>query len=237
MAATGTARRPRSVGRRRTPPPRHPAARADRATPGRRSLIGPLAVVLVLVGVFATGAGLGRATGGPWRWLDAGGKEPPREFPVLAPSRPVRLVIPSIEVRAPVHRVGLADDGSIAVPPLEKHNEVGWYDRGPTPGQFGPAIIVGHADTRSGPSVFHDLARLRPGARIEVIRQDRSVAIFEVNSVERFDKAKLPVERVYGDFRRPWLRLITCGGEWVGGSTGYADNVIAFASLVDSRDA
>ncbi|WP_234359707.1 MULTISPECIES: class F sortase [unclassified Plantactinospora] len=198
-------------------------------------MIGPLAIVLVLVGVFATGAGLGQSAGGPWRWLNGGTKEPPRDFPVLAPSRPVKLAVPSIGVRAPVHRVGLADDGSIAVPALEKHNEAGWYDRGPTPGQFGPAIIVGHADTRTGPSVFHDLAKLRPGARIEVTRQDRSVAIFEVNSVEHFDKDRLPTERVYGDFRRPWLRLITCGGRWVGGGTGYSDNIIAFAALVDSR--
>ncbi len=148
----------------------------------------------------------------------------------------MRLVIPSIGVRAPVGRVGLADDGSIAVPALERHNETGWYDRGPTPGQFGPAIIVGHTDTRTGPSVFHDLVKLRPGARIEVTRQDRSVAIFEVNSVEHFDKAALPAERVYGDYRRPALRLITCGGPWLGGSIGYADNVIAFASLIRARN-
>jgi hypothetical protein len=37
---------------------------------------------------------------------------------------------------------------------------------------------------------------------------------------------------VYGDFTRPGLRLITCGGRWVGGELGYADNVVVFASLV-----
>ncbi|MEQ4305971.1 class F sortase [Plantactinospora sp. B6F1] len=234
MARTPTGRRPWLGGRQPAAQLRHPAARSGASRP-RRSLIGPVAIVLVLVGVFATGAGLGQSAGGPWRWLHGGTKEPPRDFPVLAPSRPVKLAVPSIGVRAPVHRVGLADDGSIAVPALEKHNEAGWYDRGPTPGQFGPAIIVGHADTRTGPSVFHDLVKLRPGARIEVTRQDRSVAIFEVNSVEHFAKDRLPTERVYGDFRRPWLRLITCGGRWVGGGTGYSDNIVAFASLVDSR--
>lgn len=205
----------------------------------RAAWSGPLAVVLVLVGVFATGAGLGRSAGPSWLdrldWL-GGNREPPREFPVLAPSRPVRISIPSIKVEAPVHRVGLAKDGSIAVPPLERHNETGWYDEGPTPGQFGPAIIVGHADTRTGPSVFHDLRKLRSGARIEVTRQDRSVAVFAVTSVEYFDKSRLPAERVYGDYSRPGLRLVTCGGRWLGGSIGYSDNVIAFASLVDARD-
>ncbi|HEX5595964.1 MAG TPA: class F sortase [Micromonosporaceae bacterium] len=196
----------------------------------------PFAVLLVLAGVFITGAGIGRIPGLdlPNR-LVGDSSEPPRDFPVLEPSRPVRLEVSSIGVRAPVHRVDLADDGSIAVPALERHNETGWYEKGPTPGEFGPAIIVGHADTRTGPSVFHDLRRLRAGDRVKVFRADRSVAVFEVNSVEYFDKDSLPAERVYGDFTRPGLRLITCGGEWVGGSIGYSDNVIAFASLVDSE--
>ncbi|MEV4631335.1 class F sortase [Micromonospora sp. NPDC049523] len=222
--------------RRYQPAPRPRPGRSER--PGGRRWIGPLAVVLVLLGVFATGAGLGQSGGGLWATLmSRSDRPPPLDFPVLEPSPPVKLEIDSIDVRAPVHRVGLADDGSIAVPALEKHNETGWYERGPTPGQFGPAIIVGHADTKQGPSVFHDLVKLRPGAKIKVTREDRSVAIFEVNSVEHFDKAKLPEERLYGSYERPVLRLITCGGEWVGGGIGYADNIVAFASLVDSRDA
>jgi hypothetical protein len=199
---------------------------------------GPASVALFLLGLFATGAGLGQATDLSWpHWLRGGGKPPPREFPVLEPSRPIRIAIPSIKVRAPVDRVGLAADGSIAVPPVQRHNEAGWFDQGPTPGQFGPAIIVGHADTRTGPSIFHDVTKLRPGARVEVTRQDRSVAVFEVNSVEQFSKARLPAKRVYGDFSRPGLRLITCGGRWEGGSIGYADNIVVFASLVSAREA
>lgn len=199
---------------------------------------GPAAIGLLAVGLFATGAGLSQATHLSLPgWLRGGDKPPPREFPVLEPSRPVRVTIPAIKIEAPVSRVGLADDGSIAVPPLQRHNEAGWFDGGPTPGQFGPAILVGHADTRTGPSIFHDVTKLHPGARVEVTRSDRSVAVFEVNSVERFGKARLPVDRVYRDFSRPGLRLITCGGEWKGGSIGYADNIVVFASLVSAREA
>jgi len=202
---------------------------------GRPAWTGLLAVLFFAVGAFATVAGLGES--GVWRDLLAGAdKPPPREFPVLESSRPTRIAIPSIDVRVPVYGVGLADDGSIAVPPLHRQHEAGWYDRGPTPGEFGPAIIVGHIDSASGPSVFYSLPKLRPGARIEVTRRDRSVAIFEVNSVEHFDKARLPVERVYGDYTRPSLRLITCGGEFLGGGAGYADNVVVFASLVGARE-
>jgi hypothetical protein len=205
---------------------------------GRKpSATGLIALGLVLVGLFAVAAGLGQASGFSWPDFSGPDKAPPRAFPVLEPSRPTRLVIPSIGVRAPVLDVGLADDGSVDVPPLARHNEAGWFERGPTPGQFGPAVIVGHADTRSGPSVFYHLGELKPGQRIEVVRHDRRVAVFEVNSVEHFGKAKLPVDRVYGDYSRPALRLVTCGGKWLGGGTGYSDNVIVFASLVASRKA
>ncbi len=183
------------------------------------------------------GAGMGAATGFDVRDLFKGpDKPPPRAFPVLEPSRPMRLTIPAIKVEAPLLNVGLAEDGTVAVPPLERHNEAGWFDQGPTPGQFGPALIVGHADTRTGASVFHHLGRLKPGQKIEVLREDHETAIFQVNSVEHHGKNKLPIQRVYGDYSRPSLRLVTCGGTWLGGERGYSDNIIVFASLIDSKD-
>jgi hypothetical protein len=216
-----------------TAPTRPPLPRRGR---GRGA--GPLAVVIVLVGVFVTGIGLGQVSGtfSLPNWFGPDGKAPPRDFPVLEPSRPTRIKIASLGVDATVHGVGIGADGTIEVPAMRLRNEAGWYDESPTPGQFGPSILVGHVDTRTGPAVFHKLADVRPGAKIEVTRRDRSVAVFEVNTVESFDKSAIPADRVYGDFSRPGLRLITCGGRWVGGATGYADNVIVFASLVSARN-
>ncbi|HEU4347600.1 MAG TPA: class F sortase [Actinoplanes sp.] len=218
--------------RRRKPLPPPPPIRGRRSIP-----VGLIAAGLVFIGLFCVGLGLGNATGFDLaRWIRGPDQPPPREFPVLDPSRPVRLTIPAIEVEAPIHTVGLAADGSVAAPPLKRHHEAGWFDQGPSPGQFGPALIVGHADTRTGPSVFHDLAKLRPGQKIEVLRDDRRVAIFEVNSVENFGKEKLPIKRVYADYSRPSLRLVTCGGTWLGEGRGYSDNIIVFASLVDTEE-
>ncbi|BCJ51655.1 hypothetical protein Asp14428_31300 [Actinoplanes sp. NBRC 14428] len=118
---------------------------------------------------------------------------------------------------------------------MNRHNEAGWFDQGPTPGQFGPALIVGHADTRTGPSVFHRLHELKPGQKIEVLREDDETAIFQVNSVERHGKEKLPIKRVYADYSRPSLRLMTCGGTWLGGDRGYSDNIVVFASLIGTK--
>ncbi|NBE84238.1 class F sortase [Micromonospora sp. NEAU-HG-1] len=192
---------------------------------------------MVLVGVFVTGAGLGR-TGGPLEWVAGTADRPTSQVADgsgLAASRPVRLRAPAIGVAASVEPVGEAADGSIDVPPLERADETGWYDRGPTPGESGRAVIVGHVDTKNGPAVFYELGKLKVGDRIEVTRDDRTVVVFAVDAVEHFGKDELPADRVYGDNGPPELRLITCGGAWVGGRTGYADNVIAFASLVDTR--
>jgi hypothetical protein len=249
MPASVVRRRPAEVVAppRRLPatphaPARRPSRRpvpAPRPVRGRRPVpIGLIAAALVFLGLFCVGLGLGNATGFDITgWFRGPDEPPPREFPVLDPSRPVRLRIPAIKVDAPVLNVGLSRDGSVEVPPLNRHNEAGWFDQGPTPGQFGPALIVGHADTRTGPSVFHHLAKLRPGQRIEVLRDDRSTAIFEVNSVENFGKENLPVKRVYADYSRPSLRLVTCGGTWLGEGRGYSDNIVVFASLVEAEEA
>ncbi|MGY0004338.1 class F sortase, partial [Micromonospora sp. I033] len=219
-------------------PPARPAPAAGRWRYAvQRGPGAPVLVVAALMALIVAMLGVERVTGVsvlPER-LTAGLRPPPKKFPVLAGSPPTDLTINKIDLRAPVHRVGIAPDGSIAVPDAGKAGEAGWYDQGPTPGQYGPAVIVGHVDTTTGPAVFHDLKDLDDGDRIEVTREDRSVAVFEVTSIERYGKERLPVQEVYGDFSRPNLRLITCGGRWVGGETGYADNVVVYASLVTAR--
>jgi hypothetical protein len=230
---------------RRVPPGTLPAVpvrarRVGRGRAVRRRDAGsrwPVVVVLLLIGAILTGLGLQRATGVALlpATLTPATRPLSASFPALGPSPPVALSIASVGLRAPVSEVGLAPDGTIATPPPERDHEAGWYDQSPTPGQYGPAVIVGHVDTRTGPAVFHDLAKVRRGDRVEVDREDGSVAVFQVTSVSRYDKEHLPVDRVYGDFGRPNLRLITCGGRWVGGRTGYADNIVVFASLVSAR--
>ncbi|MEU7574210.1 class F sortase [Micromonospora sp. AKA38] len=211
-----------------------PTTRRYAPTPGPGI---PVLVVAGLMALIVAMLGVERVTGAsvlPDR-IVAGLRPPPKKFPVLPASPPTDLTIGKLNLRAPVHRVGIAPDGSIAVPDVSRAGEVGWYDQGPTPGQYGPAVLVGHVDTTTGPAVFHGLRELDDGDRIEVTRQDRSVAVFEVTSIERYGKEKLPVQEVYGDFSRPNLRLITCGGRWVGGETGYADNLVVYASLVQAR--
>lgn len=152
--------------------------------------------------------------------------------PVLNASAPVSLVIPAIDVRSPLQRLGQNADGSMEVPaPGPRYDEAGWYRHSPTPGSLGPAVIAGHVDSATtGPSVFFRLSSLRPGDTVRVTRADGSVAVFAVDDVRRFRKSRFPTQLVYGNTDHAALRLITCGGPIVGGH--YRDNVVVLASLI-----
>jgi len=120
--------------------------------------------------------------------------------------------------------VGLAADGTIAAPTV--WNEAAWYDRGPRPGQQGPAVIVGHVDSRTGPAVFYRLSELRSGDEIFVDRADGSTARFLVTGVRKFPKNAFPAYAVYAPTLQPSLLLITCGGTFNQATGHYRDNII-----------
>lgn len=195
-----------------------------------RELRATAAALLILAGIFGLGVALGLGTEFPRLpdWLTRSDRA--QAGTAMAPSQPVRIAVPDAGIDGRVHPVGLDRSGAIASP--HRPRQAGWYEDGPTPGQFGAAVIVGHVDDTSGPEIFHGLAAVSPGTRIEVTRRDGNVAAFEVTAVRSYDKQSLPPDEVYGDFRHPELRLITCGGAWVGGDQGYAENVVVFATLV-----
>jgi sortase (surface protein transpeptidase) len=211
--------------------------------------VGP-AMVLALAGTVLIGVGLAQRSPPPEPPPPAAGvvAAEPRAAPApslkgtsashrpaplsLPRSVPVRLDIPAIGVHTPLMSLGLLDDGSIAVPPLRRNAPAGWYRYLPTPGEAGPAVILGHVDSaHDGPAVFFRLGALRPGDQVTVTRADGSVAGFTVRSVIERAKTSFPGAAVYGPTSTPELRLITCGGRFERSSGSYRDNVIAFARL------
>ncbi|MFF3679729.1 class F sortase [Streptomyces sp. NPDC002120] len=167
---------------------------------------------------------------------------PPSVSPTTAPpapvaaaplpaSKPVRVRIPAAGVDAsPLLGLGLAADGSVEVPSVADGDKIGWYTKGVTPGETGPAVLIGHFDTARGPAVLKDVARVRAGEEITVSRADGSTAVFRVRELEQVDKKAFPTAKVYGDTTHPELRVITCGGEIKDGHR--PDNIILYADLV-----
>ncbi|SEQ84251.1 Sortase family protein [Streptomyces sp. yr375] len=219
------------------------------------------AVVLVTAGVRCTGhvaplaparAGAAVSDGAPADpahrgGVDGGGAEGagrapgakasvrPTPPPSPLPRSPATILrVPSLGIVAPIVPLRLGPDRHLGTPPLDRPKLVGWYAGGPTPGERGAAIAVGHRDTKTGPAVFAGLARVPRGARIEARRADGRTAVYTVDRVRVFDKATFPDKEVYGPTKRPELRVLTCGGLFRH-ATGYTSNVVVFAHLTATR--
>ncbi|MEU9915834.1 class F sortase [Streptomyces sp. NPDC051001] len=190
------------------------------------------ALTTLLAGCGGPGATSGKAT------TEGRASSTPSSTEAATPqgrSAPVRLRIPEIGVDTPVMRLGLAPDGTVQVPPVTAHDQAGWYEHSPTPGQTGPSVLLGHVTVGSyGPGVFRRLGELRRGDRIEARLENGGTAAFAVTEVRTVDKADFPAGAVYGNVDRPELRLITCGGPRTG--AGYRDNVIVFAASISAGE-
>jgi sortase (surface protein transpeptidase) len=146
------------------------------------------------------------------------------------PAPPARLQIPAIGVSTPLVRLGRLPDGSIEVPAA--WDTAGWYDQGPRPGQPGPAVLLGHVDSKTGPAVFYRLRELRPGEIVRVGLTNGRTLVFRVQRTERYPKDKFPTEAVYFPTLDRELRLITCGGDFDYAKGSYVDNIVVYATLV-----
>jgi hypothetical protein len=219
----------------------------------RRALLtlgAAILVGLVVTGVLVVTAGAGTTSGAvsapeperapttgpaPGSALEAFGEAP---LPDSAPAQeaeaevaePTTVRVPSLGIRSRLTDLGVAADGTVEVP--ADYDLAGWFTGGPRPGQRGPAVILGHVDSRSGPAVFAEVDQLVPGDVIEVDRADGSTVAFHVDRLEQVPKDQFPSAAVYGPVPGPALRLITCGGEFDAATGHYRDNVVVFASPV-----
>ncbi|QJT00201.1 class F sortase [Streptomyces asoensis] len=235
------------------PAPAKPSGNEPASTEEGTSRAGVMmicAAVAVLLALNLFGGGIDTSTGiaGPPHAPPAAGSvpaarapgaanagEPDTRHPVgkhLPRSRPVRLFIPKIAVDAPFVDLAITPTGQLEPPPAKDVNLVGWHAKGASPGETGTAIIAGHVDTKTSPAVFAGLSALAKGDGFQVLRADGSKASFRVDSVETFEKADFPSERVYSDTSEAQVRLITCAGAYDRRVKDYTENLVVFAHLV-----
>jgi hypothetical protein len=193
-----------------------------------------LVAVLLAAGCGGGGSASSSSAGGPTATARA--HEPPgvagfhsvRTYDQVA--LPVRLQIPAIDVSTPLVHLGRLPDGTLQVP--KAWGTAGWYDQGPRPGQPGPAVILGHVDSKSGPAVFYQLQTLRPGDTVRVGLADGRTLVFRVQRLQRYPKDEFPTQAVYFPTLDRELRLITCGGDFDYARDSYVDNIVVYATLV-----
>lgn len=196
-----------------------------------------VAIVVALAGVAFLGRGAFHTNPPDPRFAGIWALQHIPDGKTLPPATPVHLDIPDAGVHVPLMAVGKNSDGTVEVPPFSRAAYAGWYELGPTPGERGASVIVGHYDDQKGAAAFYKLNQVRPFERIEVTRGDHSVAIFEIDALEKVEKTKFPADRVYGKVRYAGLRLVTCAGTFDRREHAYRDNLIVYAHLVDSKHA
>lgn len=161
--------------------------------------------------------------------------DPPAASSVAAPLAPTaptappnRIRIPALAVDAPVSAVGVADDGEVQVP--DDVATVGWYRFGPTPGEPGSSVLVGHVDDyRQGVGVLARIGDLNPGDTIEIDGEGGVVSVFTVVAREQWNKADAPLDRLFDRGGSARVVLLTCGGAFDDARLEYTDNIAVTA--------
>lgn len=165
-------------------------------------------------------------------------------IPVIEPPAATdgRIRIPSIGVDAPLDVRQVAPDGTLPMPlgPVD----VSWYDFGLHPGLggvptlSGNTILSGHVDYSanvpyagvrySGPAVFYDLDRLRPGDRVEISRSGATVG-YRVTSTEVLPAEQADWYSIFSSTPVETLTLFTCTGEFNPSTVEYSQRIVVKA--------
>ncbi len=152
-------------------------------------------------------------------------------LPATSRSQPVKLKIPALGVSTTVGKLGLQPDDQVMVP--TSIHTVGWYIDGPSPGQMGSAVILGHVDSTQGEGVFFNLKSLKSGDRIIVTSTNGVMTTFKVTKVVQYSKSAFPDRLVYGSHGTRSLQLVTCGGVFDHATGHYESNIVVFSNLVN----
>ncbi len=186
---------------------------------GKGGLLTELLVIGVLVGV---------------AYLIPSGK-PSSDFrPLSSPARPIRLVVPSLGIRATVLPIEV-NSANVLDPPGNV-KEVGWWRRSVRPGaDHGQTVLTGHT-VHTGGGVMDKLGHLGTGKVIRVVTP-KGTMVYHATRVLTLTKAQLAKRstQLFGQQRATnRLVLVTCTG-WTGKE--YTSNTVVFAEPIGVRKA
>ncbi|WP_410583207.1 class F sortase [Amycolatopsis sp. lyj-108] len=128
-------------------------------------------------------------------------------------------------------RKELTADGTLPIP--EGLDEATWWGAKLGADQ-GASLLSGHVNWKGKKGPFDELWRLKAGQQVDVVDTDGGKWVYKIDEIVTVHKTKLAeqAEKLFGPDGPHRLVLVTCGGEYVGGTDGYEDNRIVTASLV-----
>lgn len=154
------------------------------------------------------------------------GHAAPGYHDLTAPAAPVRLVVPSLHINAPIIPIEVTVGATLDPP--SNPREVGWWQRSAKPGSTkGQTVITGHTVHTGGGQMDH-LGSIKQGAIIQIVTP-RGTLWYRETQVVVYSRAQLTkhAEDLFSQTRKDnRLVLITCTG-WTG--TLYTSNIVVFA--------
>lgn len=137
---------------------------------------------------------------------------PPGSYSV-PPDQPREIVLPSIDARGYIQRVGIDQYNRVAVP--SNIHMAGWYNSSAKPGQDGVSLITGHVSGWYQDGVFSQLVDLNEGDLYQVIYGDDSTKTFRVVRVTTLSEEETAKQMLVAEESiDKQLNLVTCDGDY-----------------------
>lgn len=150
----------------------------------------------------------------------------PQQAQAASSLEPVMLSIPSIGLNNKVVPMGIDKLGNLDVPAGDT-NHVGWYAKGPLPGERGAAVMDAHVY-----AAFERLNEVGVGDKITVIMDDGSRKHFKVKKTKVYKLEDLSSKELFTRTDGRYLHLITCAGGLTPDRSTYTHRLVVYAELV-----
>jgi len=119
-------------------------------------------------------------------------------------------------------------NGVLPVP--QQLGQAAWWGAG-LDADRGATVFAGHVNWggRTGP--FAELWNARIGEQVTVVDGVGKASVYQVSQLISLQKDELPqrATELFGQTGAHRIVLVTCGGEWIGGAQGYAENKVVIA--------
>jgi LPXTG-site transpeptidase (sortase) family protein len=143
---------------------------------------------------------------------------------------PVRLVIPSIGVDAPVASFGLNPD--LTMPAPQEAGLTAWYTFSAAAGVPGNAVLAAHRDWQRQRGVFYALDAVRDGDEVWLQDGLDGWYLYRVVWSTSLPDDRAPVAAITAPTEHPAVTLITCSGTFSRTVGAYLERRVVRADLV-----
>ncbi|WP_181770313.1 class F sortase [Amycolatopsis pittospori] len=153
---------------------------------------------------------------------------PPQQAPPpTQPQGPSTIRLPA-GGGAKLIRKDLGPGAELPVP--ENLGEVTWWGA-ELSAATGASVFAGHVNWKGATGPFAELWNDRIGGAVTVVDKAGKPWQYKVSQLITLKKNELPqrADELFGQSGPHRIVLVTCGGRWIGGETGYAENRVVIA--------